>query len=382
MWFLPTWLPAGWEVLDIRSRVDAPPAVTPPQRRIERWVSRQADGRSIANYIEISAAPTESPRIPKSTAKVHGIPAFVSSGGDSVSWPESGFVLTVNAPGTTAQRTIALADASSLDIRAGRAHLDPTHMPTGYMLVPGDAFAPLDPLNFVFVTMGPASPSGSWADLSVDDARVGGNLDQVVTSETKRVILGGIERSIVIEPPDKDGPFTAVRWFSDGLFVTMTAHSDDATAERLAVGITRTTLDAARASAAAITDGTLTIPPLGSVTFKDGAAVTLRARGGVPAGLCRTAAARTDCHRDVSFHALTGGTDDQIFDEFVVGDHLEIIGWQRTKPNYTTSTGDPVEAVESGGGWFIRVALAPGQTAPDLLVNGAPTVHLSGAMPP
>jgi hypothetical protein len=378
VWFLPTVLPAGYELTDLSARTD--PA-NPLGSDEQTWVRRGDDGRTIVGWVTAQSTPGHAEVGDQPGATVHGQPASLTPfSDDGSSWTVSWFELDashlVQATDVSAEAAVAIAEAST--VSDGFIDLESALSPRGYESLAPDTTPATNQRDTVFLLALPTEGTGAiWADVTSPSR----SLDHVALDENERRLVEGTEVSILTRPADARGPFTIVRFTRDGWLYNVTGRTELDTVLAFALALQPATAADASAAADAITERVRQLPERARATFADGTTVTARTLESLDGAIALCLEAPIiECHRVGTETTLAGRGEPQLYElfELAAGRRL-IVGWQAHGTPATTSDGTPIQTVDTSGGRFLRIDVT-GSDIPAIRLNStdAPTeVHLS-----
>jgi hypothetical protein len=326
-WYLPTFLPAGYEItsIDASFATDTNPI---PQR----WLRTDATGNVMATLTASTYPPVPpTPGKPETyNATVHGHQAFAGDTGEGivVSWEEAGRVVAIRGVSLSSSETLSMAEATTIDSRTG-------------------AVALRDDANFVAVVSTPAAPDAIGLNIGLlrSDGGNGGfaaftsspangetlqTLKQRVDLTGGRKVsiekLGAFERLVDRHPADDLGPFTEVTWIQDGLMMDVVGRASADEVIRMAESVQVAEPQRLVAEGERITERLLALATLEQATLADGTVVSVKARDGNPVGLCVEAPVSV-CRWHVSEGSLVGERQVGLFDTFDIAGRIVLVGW-------------------------------------------------------
>jgi hypothetical protein len=385
-WYVPSWVPDGFEVASssaMRMPLDAATGVASGA-----WIDRREgtiDRRmSWSSFIDPDPMSNTSP----DAEVVRGLPAHVveePDGSMGVQWYEAGRTNLVSA---TMDRTTVLAiiEGATVDAATGFV-VDPTVLPPGVELVePVNAeLAPELGLTTSLTFRRGHGPDAGVLTSAVSPNPTGVTLDALLVRGTvMRTTVDGVDREVATG--ERDGrPWAEVRWFADGFAFTVRADNvDRPTVEAFAAGLTAADEEAFLAFDRTITERGIATPIFEQVVFDDGLAVSLRAtdattftsldRFAPPGFLCLEAHTRrcVSADRGGSTGGV-GGLEINVFALFEVDGRKTLIFWASGEPeNLSVAAGSavrtsaprddpiPFEQVAGTHGVFLRIDIGPG----------------------
>ena len=390
-WVVPTWLPDGLQLLDLRSSsTQASPAVVDPSRHGAQWIQRAADGRTIVASVDIEwlirpGARADSIAQGSPDRTVHGHPGWMSIDVDpgryrTASWWQPGLFVFLNTFSVDQESFSQLLDSLTVTgdgetvvVEPDRSLLDgfePAHR--DWSIAAGVATAAGETVTIVGRLEGAAGAATvpSYLSITAGPARTTEPLDATVVGESRRVVIDGIERSISSYPGDADVlPSSRVEWRVGGRDYSMysTLALDDPTLDRIVAGLRLVDRATARAALDREAAALLATPALATATAAGGMVLSAYGPVGHPIVICAVTVGPSvrGCAAD-PFLSANADTLREL--DIALGDRRLAVGWSALPlTGLTMVDGGPVEVIDTGEGWFavlpdpaVNLAMPPG----------------------
>ena len=393
--YLPTYIPDGYDVTNVRASVRNEPAEFG-----NGWLKRDPFtgdfvGKLVVSVRPLMASETIPPWQPNAT--VHGLAAATASSanvGAEVRWHETGAHIYLFGDGMTEAEVRQAAESIVVDGATFTAAFGPAGPPDGYVEGPtSDRLArtgdPRTPSNIVEMSLGLARRDGSpggFISLSTSANTGGSTLDDLQVGERRTV--GNVERKVLTNQPDELGTFTAISWLDRDIIFSVTGRATPEEMLKFASGVQPTTQDQVIAFGKQITDQTLNMTMIGRAAFTDGLVVSVPTNGRGAAGLCLEAPSK-QCFRSITESSLAGGDQNAVFQLITVNGTRFVLGWHKgsLEPKLgppitpTVSYSIPIspitQIVLTDMGHFMQIRLAPGEYPPSI-TYGSETYNVGG----
>ncbi|MAT07377.1 MAG: hypothetical protein CL424_20320 [Acidimicrobiaceae bacterium] len=392
--FLPTYLPAGYEITNLA----AYPPTTAANDNSVRWLRRDTDGRVVGEF-----SVTLFPPDPDSEANfeieqnttVHGLPAmsFDSGEGIVITWIEHDNVVSARGRNLTSDDTHTIAEAVTIN---------PTNL--GADLADPAAYG-LEPM--VRAEAPPTETAATNVGLTRTDGQPGGFIsaatwpntagDTLDTLESngndgfERRTIAGIERLVRIQEPDRLGPFTNVQWIQDGSLITVTGRADPDEILAFAAGYEPATMTKFAQVGRDITATAADLAIMDQTTFDDGVSVSVRSLtpgsdGSGAIAMCIETPIK-QCRFSFSESSLAGTFQDSVLQAFDIDGTTILIAWQDSaeaerlgepslsasgitrdpsQPPSPTTTATITQRITTGAGLFTEIHVPDGESPPQI----------------
>jgi hypothetical protein len=328
-WYLPTFIPAGYEITSIDAAYSTSTFPVP-----QRWLRTDASGKVSASLTVATYPPSPPDPLKPETynATVRGHQAFAGHTGEGfvVAWEEAGRVVSIRGVSMSSNETLAIAEAVTIESSTGTVVLGVNS-------------------NFVSVEAAPSVPNAVTLNIGLlrSDGATGGfasfstsptngetlqTVKQRLDITSGRTVpierIGAFDRLVDRHPADALGPFTDITWIQDGLMMEAVGRASADEVVRMAESVQ--VVDSARLvdEGRRITERLKSLATFEQVTLADGVVVSVKARSGNPVGLCVESPVAV-CRWHVSEASLVGERQVGIFDTFDVAGRLLLLGWHQ-----------------------------------------------------
>lgn len=241
----------------------------------------------------------------------------------------------------------------------------PGTVPEGYEL--GEIFAiprgvDSEPVVYLAYDVAPTGTENPRYGFSISAERDRGQ--NVADPDAEVQVVDGVD--YFIETAERER--FLVTWRRDGRYFSASGFVPDAgVLLTAATSIGTVSLADAAAAAAAVNEHTVAQPVFAETSFDDGMRVSVRTTDGIDGAvsLCINEP-EPQCVRGDWYPDFEHQGRDAITGLFVVNGERVILRWRLLPGVETASNGAPVDTVDAGAGWFVRVAVPDGEPLPSL----------------
>ena len=375
-WYLPSYLPEGYEVGGLGSTTDVSDETTSN----EVWV-RKDGGRTTGHISAWVNTPGPASGIwtsPGGRPYVHGIPAtgrrqmYTNDPASddvvySIEWTERDVRFEITVYGISYDEMVQIAEASTID--GDVLTLVADTMPPDFELVERAEYPTGASYTVENVVVAPIE-IGTDAVIYTSIRTRQSPLDALVVREDERRVIDDVEYSVASKGP----PYPAeefghheITWVRDGHLFETSGRVDPEVLLEYAAGFARGSERDAASAIDTISASREAFPEFDRVTLAGGTVVVARTRDeSVGVEVLCLSAAESACYRDyLGAFASNVPAPSPIFTVFALAGGREVVGWQQEHPAAVAAGGPSFEVTKGRRGWFITAFVPDGDPLPD-----------------
>lgn len=328
--FLPTYVPAGYQITNLAAQLVTPTS----DSEFARWLRKSTNGDVTAEF-SVSLLPNDLEAVVEiePNATVRGLPAMIDESDDGivVTWPEDDSTMSARGWNLTVDETLAAVEAMTID-----ATIPAAELPAGTL--PDFERVELQPValddtvtTFLGLTRTDGLPGG-FISVATSPNTNGETLETMQTQGGvgyELEVIGGIERLVKFQEPDSLGPLSFVEWIDGDSIVTIAGRAAPAEVVAVAEGYALTSREQFAAAGTSITNTGGALDVLDQASFDDDITVSVRSPSSGEASR-GTVAICIDAPVQQCRFSLTGSYQNGLNAAFNINGDTVVIVWHDT----------------------------------------------------